>query len=500
MMTEQELVANLADREWRLNNLYMIQDKQGRRVQFEMNWAQRALFKSVWFMNLILKARQLGFTTFICILFLDAALFTANTKCGIIAHTREDAESFFDEKIKFAYDNLPIEVRAAIPAKQDTARKLKFVNGSSIRTGTSLRSGTFQYLHISEFGKICAQYPHKAKEIVTGALNTVDTGQYVFIESTAEGQAGYFYDYCQAAQNLAKEGRKPNKMQFRFFFYAWWQEERYTLDPATVLITTKQQEYFQELKDKHGINLTAEQKAWYAEKSRTQGEDMYREYPSTPEEAFKASIEGAYYSKQMAIVRKRGQICRVPYQPGVPVNTGWDLGLDDSTTIWFHQRVGQEDRLIDYYENSGEGLAHYVKLLQEKPYIYGTHFLPHDAGHMSLQTKKTTERVLQEMGLRNTEVVTRTSDLMVSIDECREFLPNCWFDEEKCSAGIASLDAYRKEWDDKRGVFKSGPRHDWACHGADGFRSLACGGRGIVFGVANKKARPVVTQSSRGWT
>lgn len=130
----------------------------------------------MWYCNLILKARQLGISTFVSLLFLDRCLFNSNQHAGIIAHTREDAEQLF-RRVKFAYDSLPIEIKALRMANTDKARELQLSNGSTLRVGTSMRSSTLQYLHISEFGKICAKYPDKAREIVTGALNAIAPGQ-----------------------------------------------------------------------------------------------------------------------------------------------------------------------------------------------------------------------------------------------------------------------------------------------------------------------------------
>ncbi|MCK5617461.1 hypothetical protein KAR91_87165 [Candidatus Pacearchaeota archaeon] len=210
---------NLGNQKWRLNHLYWIVNEKGERVKFNLNMVQQILFKFLWFLSIILKSRQHGVTTFFCILFLDICLFNSNQRTGIIAHNREDAEAFFKDKVKFAYDNLPIEIKEAIPAKTDSARELLFNNNSAIRVGTSLRSGTLQYLHISEFGKLCKKFPDKAKEIVTGALNTVHAGQFIAIESTAEGNEGYFFDYCQDAKKK-KEGRvKLTKLDFKFFFF-----------------------------------------------------------------------------------------------------------------------------------------------------------------------------------------------------------------------------------------------------------------------------------------
>ena len=200
-LAHAEVIDQFSDQLWRLNNLYWITDKDGKRTKFELNWAQSDLMGSLHYLNLILKARQLGFTTFIQLYMLDCCVFYPDTKAGVIAHTRDDAEVIFQDKIKYPYDNLPDQIRAQAPIKRDNTRMLELANNSAIRVGTSLRGGTLQYLHVSEFGKICAKYPEKAREIVTGALNTIEAGQMAWIESTAEGQEGRFYEMCEAAQS-----------------------------------------------------------------------------------------------------------------------------------------------------------------------------------------------------------------------------------------------------------------------------------------------------------
>src|SRR5215510_4045420 len=212
----------LMDRRWRLNNLYHVIDKDGRKVPFHPNWAQLELLDGLHHMNCILKARQLGFTTFIQIFMLDACLFNSNVRAGTIAHKLDDAKVIFRDKIKYPYDQLPEQLRAAIPIAKDSADELLFTNNSSIRVGTSMRSGTLQYLHISEYGKLCAQFADKAREVRTGALNTLQAGQVVFLESTAEGREGHFYDLCESAQAKHRRGEPLTPLDFRFGFYPWW--------------------------------------------------------------------------------------------------------------------------------------------------------------------------------------------------------------------------------------------------------------------------------------
>jgi hypothetical protein len=187
------IAGQCSQRLWRLNNLYQITDKKGRRVTFTMNSAQEALYRDMHRQNVILKARQRGFTTFIQLLMLDACVFRDDMRAGTIAHTLGDAQVIFRDKIRFPYDHLPEMIKAMAPARYDNACELLLGNNSSIRVGVSLRSGTLQYLHISEYGKICAKFPQKAREVRSGALNTLDKNGMVFIESTAEGQDGHFF-------------------------------------------------------------------------------------------------------------------------------------------------------------------------------------------------------------------------------------------------------------------------------------------------------------------
>lgn len=469
----------LKDPLYRLNHLYYITDKSGRKVKFNMTAEQYEYFKHEHSRNIILKARQLGFTTQVCIMQLDCALFESK-KCALIAHTLHDAKRLFREKVKFAYDNLPELVRLANPIKIETKEEMVFENGGSITVSTSFRGGTLQRLHVSEFGKICAKYPEKAREIVTGAFEAVPMTGYITLESTAEGRQGYFYEFSQIAEKLHLSKKTLTAQDWRFFFFAWWQNKEYAM--TTEPISERLQAYFDSLKAKHGIQLSDEQKAWYQAKERTLGDDMKREYPSLPSEAFEQSIEGAYYAKQFAYLYANSRIDKLPDNEHLPIDTYWDLGVSDSTTIWFIRQVGDEFHIVDYYENSGEGLNHYIKVLKDKGYKYAKHVAPHDIDNRQLGADRAkTLRELARDGYEidgqiyrlNFDVVPRTSNVNEDIEKVRQILPKCAFDAIKCEQGIKALESYRKEWNDKMGVWRDKPLHDWASHGADAFRYFA---------------------------
>lgn len=454
----------------RLNTLYFITNKSGMKIPFRCNWAQEHLYRNSHYCNIILKARQLGISTYICLLFLDRCLFNPHVSAGIICHTREDAEYMF-RRIKFAYDTLPEDIKRCIPATIDSARDLCFANGSSIRVGTSMRGSTLQYLHVSEFGKICAKFPDKAQEIVSGSLNTIAPGQHIFIESTAEGREGYFYDMCKQAQSLSISNTELTELDFKFHFFPWWKEPGYSIG-SPIAIKEESLEYFESLLSR-GVSLNDEQKWWYCAKYSVQGEDMLREYPSTPDEAWEQSNQGLYYGRQIITARLEKRISFVPYDESVPVHTAWDLGYNDSNAIWFFQIVGKEIHLIDYVEGSGESLAHWLGFVLNKPYIYGKHLAPHDILAHEYTSGMSRQSSARKMGI-NLIAVPKVQ-VIPGIDQVRLILNRCWFDEKKCSLGIRALEAYKKEWDDRIGCWRSSPLHNWSSHGADSFRYLATG-------------------------
>lgn len=153
----------------------------------------------------------------------------------------------------------------------------------------------------------------------------------------------------------------------------------YKIDPTNVVVPQHYPDYFNTLEGITNSQLDAEQRAWYVKRALTQGEDMKREFPSTPDEAFESSNEGLYYGRLMTEARQQGRTRNVYYDANVPVHSAWDLGFNDSTAIWLFQQCGQEIHLLEYYENSGEALTHYLQYLKGKPYTYGKHLVPHDA-------------------------------------------------------------------------------------------------------------------------
>ncbi|MEH3109048.1 MAG: terminase [Agrobacterium cavarae] len=476
----EDLVAQWSDRRWRLNNLYYIEDKYGKVVLFKMNPAQEKLLDDLHYLNIVLKARQMGFSTFILILALDCCVFNSHFAAGLVADTKVNAQNLLD-RIKFAYQRLPDAIQRAVGIVSDNTSEIEFTNGSGIEVGVSLRSGTKNFLHISEYGKICAKAPDKAKEVKSGSLNTLAARQLCFIESTAEGRGGDFYEKVQLARQIVDAGREAGDMDYRFHFFPWWQDASYVLYQDT-LITDEDAEYFRELQTEYGIKLSQPQKNWYVAKKKEQGDDMWKEYPTTADEAFRAAKEGAYFGKEMRTLRQLKRIGSFPFVPNIVVNTFWDFGLGDTQTIWLHQEVAGEHRFPGYFEDSGMGLGHYFgwldKWAAQRGARWGKHYAPHDVDHRRQTTTSGQAETIKTMSAKQGfifETVTRNPDKINSIMGVRSKLPSCCFDEVGCSQGIVHLENYSRDWDEKLGVFRSYPRHDEHSHGADGFMTFTDG-------------------------
>lgn len=420
-------------------------------------------------------------TTLIAIAWLDHALFNANARCGIIAHDRDSAKVIFRDKVKFAYDNLPEDLKARMPLAANNADELLFAhNNSSIRVATSMRSGTIHRLHVSEFGKVCAKYPDKATEIVTGSLPAVPLSGITVIESTAEGQEGDFHDMTRKAQNAQRQGKALSVRDYRLHFFPWWEEDGYTLpdeEAAKVVMTEADAAYFHKIEAEIGRTLSPGKRAWYVStrEAELQGkhERMWQEYPSTVDEAFQVSKEGVYYAKELADARHGGRILKIPVVDA-PVSSAWDIGNRDFTAIWLFQKVGMETRFIKYYEASGEPLSHYVKWLQDQGHIYGHHYLPHDASHKRLSdSNKSVQEMLEDLGLQGIEIVPRIDNELHGIAMVRAQFSSWFFDEVGCAEGLKRLDGFKKSWNSQVGAWRATPAQDDNCHGADAIRQLA---------------------------
>jgi phage terminase large subunit len=194
--------------------------------------------------------------------------------------------------------------------------------------------------------------------------------------------------------------------------------------------------------------------------------------------SFNAAILGAFYGKEMADADRDGRIAAVPLDPALPVHRAWDLGIRDSTAIWFFQIAGREIRLVDYYEAHGQSIEHYADVIDARGYGEGKDYVPHDAKVRELGTGRTRIETMASHGLK--PVLVPAHKILDGVQATRQSLPYCYFDAVKCKQGIAALKQYRREWDDERKTFKPSALHDWSSHGADAFRYMAVAWRDVV--------------------
>lgn len=483
-------------------------------MRFKMNWAQEYLYDNLHTRNNILKARQLGMSTFTSMYILDSCLFCSNYEAGIVDKTDDDAKEKL-RKIKTAFDFMltPPKNTGYDHVEDEDDRKLiaacskkiaenrkgekkepitkenaEFTNGSIITTGTSLRGGTYNFLHMSEFGYVAAHLPQKAEELISGAGETVPTNGIIVMESTHEGaKSGRNYEIIKGAmENESKAELDP--LDFRFFFFTWWKQPEYRIKSRNPL-DTRLDAYFASLEEQ-GIVLDEEQKRWYLAKERALTDRMKTEYPSTPDEAFMARIEGAIYGTQISKLRAEGKTAHVfEADDLLPLYVSWDLGTQDNTSMWLIQPGGDgKFYILDYYSNNDKDMLYYLAKAQEWERQYGQlitmHYLPHDSAQRGRWDGVS---VLQHFAKKGVPAVNvpKTGDIWKGIYATRQLLRHCIFHarvnkppkveqgEEPPLSGMDCLEFYHTGGKGANGVLKEQPIHDETSHGADAFRIFA---------------------------
>jgi len=289
------------------------------------------------------------------------------------------------------------------------------------------------YLDLCVFDEYGMQNPRVWGEVVRPALSDRE-GAAIFLGTPAGHN--HFFDILQQAKEQEDEGSDQ-----------WY----WKIAKASETKVVKELEL-----DAAKMQMTPEQ------------------YDQEYECSFTAAIIGAYYGKLLAALDDENRITRVPYDPALPVHTAWDLGINDSTAIWFAQVYrGGAVNVIDYYENSGVGLDHYAEVLRQKDYHWGDHLAPHDIEVRELGTGKSRLETAFGLGIRF-KVIPKMK-IADGINAARMLIPKCYFDREKCNEGLEMLRQYRQEWDDRKRMFRDQPRHDFTSHSADAFRYLALG-------------------------
>ena len=412
-----------------------------------MNYVQLLLYKALWWLNIVLKSRRHGITTFACVFALDMCLFTSNVTAGIVCHKLKASQRIFETKINYVYNNLPQILKDRITLETETKQELSFDNNSILYVDTSMRSDTLQLLHVSEYDWICQHDPIKAAEIKSGAMECIEKGGICIIEGTAEGAGGDFKQMYTAAEAKAGQGVKLTRMDYKAHFFSWFMNPENRLFEH-VDIAEPMVKYFEKVERVTGHKLEQPYRAWYVKKKEQLKEFMYKEHPSTSEEAFYAAIEGTIVGRYMIGAREDDRICFVPYDPNFRVYTSWDLGTMH-TAIWFWQFKGQSRNLIDFYQDDeGVGAEAHAKAIFSRPYIYSGHCTGPDL--ISSNKKDATGRMIKdryaELGIAFD--VIEPHKIQVRIGAMRSLIPSCWFDDRKCTEGIPHLMNYHYKKDE----------------------------------------------------
>jgi hypothetical protein len=221
-------------------------------------------------------------------------------------------------------------------------------------------------------------------------------------------------------------------------------------------------EYFKEIESK-GIKLTEGQKLWYTKKYEMLGDSVKKEYPSTPDEAFEVNMDGLYYASQISVARAQKRIIHIPYDRTSKVHTAWDLGFRDSTSIIMFQILGREIHIIDFVEGTGKSLADYVKMVKDKPYIYGTHLAPHDIAQHEYSTGISRIDTAAKLGINF--ILTQNLSISDGIDCVRNMFPRIYFSNTDAVLQLVKhIESYSQMWDRSRGMWSGKPDHNEHSH------------------------------------
>lgn len=424
--------------------------------------------------NLILKARQMGMSTFSVLYLLDCVLFSENLSAGIVSYSLEHAQHIFKKIIGHALDTYPEQLRPLTRIVQRSAREITFNNGSSLRVDTTLRGGSYPLVLVSEFGKTCSRNPQKAEEVITGTLQAVPLDGQVIIESTGEGNEGFFAEMVTEA---ARRGNgELSNLDYKLFFYTWMQEPSYALE-NNFMYDVSLTDYFNKVESELGCKITQPQRNWYAKQSVILGDKIRQEFPSTVSEAFLSSSDAFYFAEAISDAYATNRCLYSPLYDGLlPVYVAMDIGVNDLTVIVFFQVAHGEIRVIDYYEDKNKGLDFYAKfLLQDKKFLYHTIFLPHDSAKRDpLDTSNTYERDFRRLfsGTNTAFHVLKRMDKQLSISHAKIMMARCVFNVSKTKTFLDQLAKYRKKWNESLGRYMEEPYHNEASNYADCFQYM----------------------------
>lgn len=515
-LTPEELErfgALLRSKQWRLRNLYLILDEDGKTIPLVLRPEQEQFLGERHSQNFVPKARKLGMSTVIVIDYLDECVFNPNRSCGHIDLKDTDAHDKL-QIARFAWKNGPLHpdeniaalwriIQEENPMTGDSAGALEWLNGSRQTAGVSYTGKTPQRLHVSEYGPIAAQFPKKAQEIKRGSMNAVPITGIKDVETTMEGgRFGECYHIFKLGLKVAGHALTP--LDWKIHFFPWQNHPSYRL-PGHAPNEAETIKYFAEIKAKHGIDIPLDRQAWYEIKRREQGEDMFQQFPTVVEECDMAVVAGQILTV-MTSLRAKGRIREFEPEPNLPKFTFWDLGASDNSAGWLIQPCGKDDNWLDWCAGEGmgaKGVADVIHAWETKHGPIAHHYVPHDAKITDKGSGKTYLAQLVEAGvpLHRITVVNRTPDVWVGINDLRALLARAYFHSRtdveiktetgaSVPSGVGRLEGYRRTPQTAAGAIRVMPFPDICSHTADAARTFAeARSAGLIHGIEAKRVK-----------
>ncbi len=499
-MDEAGLIDRLADPLWRLTSgaLYAIRSEDGEPIPFHPTPQQLAVIEEIYIhaakVLVIPKARQVRMSTVIAMIVLDTVLFGSSVQCSLCDIDIPNADRKLDEKVFFAFERLPAALRHYwTPIKKTLSPGIFTIqhgddttSKSTFYAGQKARGGTNQILWMSEWAELAARHPAMSAEYLRGAWPAAGEGLRIIESTWYGGKSGDVW-------GIAKKGLDPHTglplprekctaLTPRILFFPWYViKSRRLACPKPDLIRPEVRAYFAKALEGTGDSLDDEQMYWYQEAAL----DVYHHetqfiYPTNIHECWNANIEGAIWGTALAMAKAAGRVGDVPHRPDLEVDTFWDLGAPENSPCIYVQHDHEQRRLIDSdTEVEGGEVADRVRLLKEKGYRYGTHYLPHDAGQRQKNGKtyfSEFEAELKAQGVSGRVVQLRqTGNAWLGRNHFTGLLKkSVWIDEKKCAFVLESIAAYRRKPDPtKEGKFLDEVVSDWSAHCADCVRYIS---------------------------
>lgn len=503
MSDQPKEVKQMSSPIWRICNIYKIKDKKGNTVPFRPTKQQKRVLREIFVRKrkklFIPKARQLGMSTLIAIIILDAILFGSGVRCSICDFVGGSARKKLEDKIVFAFNQLPEDLRNAWTIDSHDRNKGEFriskTNGDKdsqcvVFAGDKPRGDTYQILHLSELGETQVKHPERAQEIFEGSLPTAEESLIIIETTWHGGRVGVLYALVDDAMTTPDEQKDPDKDYFILFF-PWWEDPTYTSKGDVAQITEQTRAYFDGLSKNplcRGHVFTEGQMLWYQKMRNRMQNRIYAAYPSLLEEIFLSPVDGAVYAREIDEAKVAGRFGGKLYDPSLPVDTLWDFGAPTNTIVlYFQQHDGKfwfiDADVIEAKSKSGTEINGLdlnfparVRHMMAKGYRYGTHYVPHDGISRDMRYRVSWQDDMINNGLSGKIVgIPRTNDPWLGINRAKSDFPLYhWGDAMR--PYLDGLGMYRRRPDPKDPKkFTDELIHDFASHLADPLRVLAEG-------------------------